>query len=199
VERHTLRGRWRAGGQPKAQRGDLALARPAGLLRLDDGPVVKDPDLAVQHAMRLVFQPFRWRKSASQVVRLVHDQGLRRPRRHRHCEPLWRTPTVAAVVTILRHPASAGTVGSGNTRLPPRPGRARAPQRRQPRADWKVTVHDRDPAYLTGEPLTRLPASLDDHSATDDRHRPRGGPRQGAAVLQGSVDCGSCGHKMVGP
>jgi DNA invertase Pin-like site-specific DNA recombinase len=197
VELHTLRGRLLAGVQQKAQRGDLALALPAGLLRLDDGQVVKDPDLAVQHAIMLVFQTFLLRKSASQVVRLLHDQGLRLPRRHRNCETLWRTPTLAAVVTILRNPAYAGTFVYGKTRMQPRPGRARAHQRRQPRADWKVTVHDRYPAYITWETFTRIQAILDDNYATYDRHRTRGVPRQGAALLQGIVYCGSCGHKMV--
>src|ERR1043166_4958251 len=37
IELHTLRGRLIAGVQQKAQRGDLALALPAGLLRQDDG------------------------------------------------------------------------------------------------------------------------------------------------------------------
>jgi DNA invertase Pin-like site-specific DNA recombinase len=143
VELHTLRGRLLAGVQQKAQRGDLALALPAGLLRLEDGQVVKAPDLAVQHASMLVFQTFLLRKSASQVVRIFHDQGLRLPRRHRNCATLWRTPTVAAVVTIVRNPAYAGTLVYGKPRMQPRPGGARAHQRRQPRTDWKIPVHDR--------------------------------------------------------
>ena len=110
IELHTLRGRLIAGVQQKAQRGDLALALPAGLLRQDDGVVVKDPDRAVQHAIGLVFQTCLARRSASQVVRLFRDQGLRLPRRHRHCATVWRTPTVAAVRAIVRHPAYAGTL-----------------------------------------------------------------------------------------
>jgi DNA invertase Pin-like site-specific DNA recombinase len=197
VELHTLRGRLLAGVQQKAQRGDLALALPAGLLRLEDGRVVKDPDLAVQHAITLVFQTFLMRKSASQVVRVFHDPGLRLPRRHRNCATIWRTPTVAAVVTIWRNPAYAGTFVYGKTRMQPRPSGARAHQIRRPQADWKVMVHDRYPAYITWETFTRIQAILDDNSATYDRHRTRGVPRQGAALLQGIVYCGSCGHKMV--
>src|SRR2546426_6557501 len=110
VELHTLRGRLIAGVQQKAQRGDLALALPAGLLRQEDGGVVKDPDRAVQHAITFVFHTFLARKAASQVGRLLRDQGLRLPRRHRNCETVWRTPTVAAVIAILRNPAYAGTL-----------------------------------------------------------------------------------------
>src|SRR5215467_7146003 len=197
VELHTLRGRLIAGVQQKAQRGDLALALPAGLLRQDDGGVVKDPDRAVQHAITLVFQTFLERKSASQVVRQFRDQGLRLPRRHRNCETVWRTPTVAAVIAILRNPAYAGafSYGKRQTQVPPAGGRPR--QRRVPRAEWKVLMHDRYPAYVTWDTFTRVAALLDDNYGAYEHNRRRGVPRQGAALLQGLVYCGRCGHKMM--
>ena len=100
--------------QQKAQRGDLALALPAGLLRQDDGGVVKIPTEPC--SMRLAGLPdLLERRSASQVVRLFREQGLRLPRRHRNCETVWRTPTVAAVIAILRNPAYAGTFAYGKT------------------------------------------------------------------------------------
>jgi DNA invertase Pin-like site-specific DNA recombinase len=197
VELHTLRGRLIAGVQQKAQRGDLALALPAGLLRQEDGGVVTDPDRAVQHAITLVFDTFLARKAASQVVRLLRDQGLRLPRRHRNCETVWRTPTVAAVIAILRNPAYAGTFVYGKTRTQVPPGGGRPQQRRLPLAEWKVIVHDRYPAYVTWETFTRIQAILDDNYAAYAHNQRRGVPRQGAALLQGLVYCGSCGHKMV--
>jgi Recombinase/Recombinase zinc beta ribbon domain len=197
VELHTLRGRLIAGVQQKAQRGDLALALPAGLLRQEDGGVVTDPDRAVQHAITLVFDTFLARKAASQVVRLLRAQGLRLPRRHRNCETVWRTPTVAAVIAILRHPAYAGTFVYGKTRTQVPLGGGRPQQRRLPLAEWKVIVHDRYPAYVTWETFTRIQAILDDNYAAYAHNQRRGVPRQGAALLQGLVYCGSCGHKMV--
>jgi hypothetical protein len=197
VELHTLRGRLIAGVQQKAQRGDLALALPAGLLRHDDGGVGKDPDRAVQHAITLVFQTFLERKSASQVVRLLRDQGLRLPRRHRNRDPVWRTPTVAAVIAILRNPAYAGTFAYGKTQTQVPPGGGRPQQRRRPLSEWKVIVHDRYPAYVTWETFERIEAILDDNYAAYEHNRRRGVPRQGAARLQGIVYCGRCGHKMA--
>jgi hypothetical protein len=192
-----LRGRLIAGVQQKAQRGDLALALPAGLLRQDDGVVVKDPDRAVQHAIGLVFQTFLERRSASQVVRLFRDQGLRLPRRHRNCETVWRTPTVAAVIALLRHPAYAGTFAYGKTQSQVLPGGGRPQQRRQPLCQWKVIVHDRYPAYITWETFERIQAIVEDNYATYEQNKRRGIPRPGAALLQGLVYCGRCGHKMV--
>jgi DNA invertase Pin-like site-specific DNA recombinase len=197
VELHTLRGRLIAGVQQKAQRGDLALALPAGLLRQDDGVVVKDPDRAVQHAITLVFQTFLERRSASQVVRLLRDQGLRLPRRHRNRETVWRSPTVAAVIAILRNPAYAGTFAYGKTQTQVPPGGGRPQQRRRPLAEWKVIVHDRYPAYVTWETFARIAALLDDNYAAYEHNRRRGVPRHGAALLQGIVYCGRCGHKMM--
>src|SRR5262252_811307 len=197
VELHTLRGRLIAGVQQKAQRGDLALALPAGLLRQEDGDVVKDPDRAVQHAITCVFHTFLERRAASQVVRLLRDQGLRLPRRHRNCETVWRTPTVAAVIAILRNPAYAGTFVYGKTRMQGQPGSGRSQQRRLPLSAWKVIVHDRYPAYVTWETFTRIQAMLDDNYAAYAHNQRRGVPRQGAALLQGIVYCGRCGHKMA--
>jgi DNA invertase Pin-like site-specific DNA recombinase len=197
VELHTLRGRLLAGVQPKAQRGDLALALPVGLLRQEDGRVVKDPDLTVQHTLTLVFQTFLARQSVSQVVRVLREQGLRLPRRHRNCETSWRTPTVAAVMAILRHPAYTGTFVYGKTRTQPQPGRARPPQRRLAPAEGKVMVPNRYPAYITWETFERIQAILEANYAAYEHNRRRGVPRHGAALLQGLVYCGICGHKMV--
>ena len=197
VALHTFRGRLIAGVQQKAQRGALALALPAGLLRQDDGRVVTDPDRAVQHAMTLVFQTFLERRAASQVVRLLREQGLRLPRRQRNCATVWRTPTVAAVIAILRHPAYAGTFASGKTQTQMPLGGGRPRQRRRPPAQWKVIVHDRDPASGTWATFERLQAPLDDNDAAYAHNQRRGVPRQGAALLHGLVYCGRCGHKMA--
>lgn len=157
----------------------------------------KEPDVAVQHTLALVFQMFLARQSVSHVVRLLREQGRRLPRRHRNCETVWRTPTVAAVLAILRNPASTGPCGYGKTRTQPQPGRARPRQRRLPQAEWKVMVPNRYPAYITWEPFERMQAILEANYAAYEHHRRRGVPRQGAALLQGMVYCGICGHKMV--
>jgi len=151
----------------------------------------------VQHALTLVFQTFLERRAASQVVRLLRDQGLRLPRRHRNCETVWRTPTVAAVIAILRNPAYAGTFVYGKTQMQVQPGSGRPQQRRLPLAEWKVIVHDRYPAYVTWETFARMQAILDDNYAAYAHNQRRGVPRQGAALLQGIVYCGRCGHKMT--
>jgi DNA invertase Pin-like site-specific DNA recombinase len=165
VELQTLRGRLLAGVPPQAQRGDLALARPVGLLRQEDGRVVKDPDLTGPHPLPPVVQTCLARQSVSQGVRVLREQGLRLPRRHRNGETRWRPPTVAAVLAIVRQPAYPGTVVYGTTRTPPPPGRARPPPRRLAPAAWTGMVPNRYPASMTWETFARLQAILEANDA----------------------------------
>ena len=58
MELHTIRARMTAGLLNKAQRGDLALPLPVGLVRDTDGQVRKDPNLEIQARIELVFTSF---------------------------------------------------------------------------------------------------------------------------------------------
>src|SRR3954467_15045319 len=68
---------------------------------------------------------------------------------------------------------------------------------RCPMAEWKVVVKDRYPAYVGWEDFERIQAMLRDNHAAYARNQTRGVPREGAALLQGSLWCGRCGHKMT--
>lgn len=198
VELHTLRGRLIAGVQNKAQRGELALALPVGFLRLEDGRVVKDPNLQIQHTIDLIFRTFLERRSANKVLQHLRQQGLRIPRRHRNTETVWRTPTAAAVVSILRNPAYAGAFVYGRTKTVRslETGRPRSQHRRHDMSEWGVVVQDRYPSYISWETFQHIQSTLTDNFAEYSRNRSRGVPREGAALLQGLIYCGECGHKM---
>jgi DNA invertase Pin-like site-specific DNA recombinase len=197
VELHTLRGRLIAGVQNKARRGELALALPVGLLRLEDGRVVKDPNLQVQQALELVFKTFLELGSACKVVRNFREHGLRVPRRHRNRDTIWREATVAGVLAILKNPAYAGAFVYGKTRSVRTSGSARPFERRRDMSEWTVIVKERYPAYITWETYERIQATIQQNHAEYDRNRTRGVPREGKALLQGMVYCGECGHKML--
>src|SRR5918993_3684422 len=55
LELHTIRSRLTAGLLAKAERGELALTLPIGLVRDPSGVVIRDPDMAVQERLQLVF------------------------------------------------------------------------------------------------------------------------------------------------
>jgi len=197
VELHTLRGRLTAGLLSKAERGELALMLPAGLERDTAGVVTKDPNLEVQQRLSLVFARFLELGSVGKVIRSFRDHALTVPRRDRFGDIAWRTPTASMLTGILKNPAYAGAFVYGRTRS----CHATYPNgklitARCPMTDWKIVVKDRYPAYLDWQSFEQVQAMLRDNHAEYQRNYTRGMPREGAAVLQGIVWCGQCGHKM---
>jgi DNA invertase Pin-like site-specific DNA recombinase len=197
-ELHTIRARMTAGLLNKAARGDLALTLPTGLERDAQGHVHKDANLEVQARILVVLTTFLQRRSASKVLQFFNAHGLRLPRRDHFGEVVWKRPTVAAILAILKHPAYAGAFTYGRTRTV-RPGMTpgRAATKRLPRTQWRLRVHDKYPAYISWETFEQIQAMLTDNYAADDRNKSRGIPRPGKALLHGLVYCGACGHKMV--
>ena len=108
VELHTIRARLTAGILSKAQRGELGLTLPVGLIRDELGVVHKDPNREVQDRIDLIFQSFLRLKSACKVLRMCNEQGLYIPRRDRFGDITWRKPSVAAIISMLKNPAYAG-------------------------------------------------------------------------------------------
>jgi DNA invertase Pin-like site-specific DNA recombinase len=198
LELHTLRIRLTAGILNKAQRGELALGLPTGLVRDASGQVFKHPNLEVQSRLELVFDTFLKQKSASKVLRFFKDHDLTIPRKDGQGDIHWRAATEAAICCILKHPAYAGAYVYGRTRSIPRPGTGKKNlQKHLPRKQWKVCIRDKYPAYISWETYERIEAMMQDNSSLYDRNKRRGVPRPGKALLHGIVYCGECGHKMV--
>ena len=198
LELHTLRARLTAGLLNKAQRGELALRLPIGLVREATGRVVKDPNREVQDRLALVFSTFLERRSASKVLQYFNQHALTLPRPDRFGDLIWKKPTVAAILEILKNPAYAGAFVYGRTRtLAAGPGRGDKRTQRLPMEQWKIRVPNVYSAYLPWETFERIQAMLHDNYAEYDRNKSRGIPRPGAALLHGIVYCGECGHKMV--
>jgi DNA invertase Pin-like site-specific DNA recombinase len=198
LELHTIRARMTAGILTKAQRGELALTLPVGFVREPHGLVSKDPNLEVQSRLRLVFDTFLQRRSASKVLRTLNEQCLTLPRRDRFGAVVWRRPSVSAILSILKHPAYAGAFTYGRTRtIRSGPGPHQARQHPLPQDEWKVCVKDKYPAYISWQTYEQIQAMLKDNYAAYDRNKTRGVPRPGKALLHGLVACGACGHKMV--
>ena len=198
VELHTLRGRLTAGLLSKAERGELALLLPAGLVRGAQGVVTKHPDREVQERIGLVFATFLELGSVGKVLRSLRGRTLAVPRLDRFGEVVWRTPTDGMIAAILKNPAYAGAFVYGRTRSRQATyASGKLITTRRPMAEWKVVVKDRYPAYVRWADFERIQAMLRDNHAEYARNQTRGVPRDGAALLQGSVWCGRCGHKMT--
>jgi DNA invertase Pin-like site-specific DNA recombinase len=101
AELHALQLRLTAGRQRQIERGAYRQHLPTGFVRLDDGRVVKDPDLQIQRTITRVLERFATLQSCQQVLRSLRADGLLLPRRQvaglQAGELLWKRPTYAAV------------------------------------------------------------------------------------------------------
>lgn len=200
LELHTIKARLQAGLLNKARRGDLALSLPVGLVRDLAGRVVFHPDEEVRERIAFAFATLMRVKSVHGVVRDMAAARLLLPRRERgrnDAAVVWRRPTAAAIASLLRNPAYAGTYAYGRTRFGPRvPG---GPKRKHPLAPehWQVMIPDKYPAYIDRKTFDTIQTLLHDNYLDYQRRQSRGVARAGAALLQGLVYCGHCGRKMT--
>ena len=171
---------------------------PTGLVRNGQGKGLKMPHQEAQARLALVFETFLPCRSASRVVDEFHRHALLLPRRDRLGDLVWKAPRVAAVLSMLTHPASAGAFTYGRTRTIRREAAQRRPSlTRLPQAEWRICIPNVYPASSSWETYLQIQAMLKDHHAEYDRNTTRGMPRPGKALVHGLVYCGACGHTMV--
>src|SRR5262245_61002336 len=165
LELHTIKARLHAGLINKARRGDLAQSLPVGLLRDLSGRVIKHPDQEVRERIDFIFATFLRVRSVHGTVRELAAARLLVPRRERGRDEgavVWRRPTAAALSSMLRNPAYAGTFVYGRTWFLPRvPG---GPSRKHPLPpeQWQFMVPDRYPAYIDRDTYAAIQAVLRD-------------------------------------
>lgn len=196
LELHTLRGRLTAGILSKAERGELALTLPTGLVRLDEGHVVLHPDQEVRDRLALVFDTLLEKKSLAKLVRHFLQHDLKIPRCDRLGEIVWKRATVANVGSTVKNPAYAGAFVYGRTRSEKAENTGKNRQRPRPMDAWRIIVRDKYPAYISWETFERIHQMLRDNHAEYNRNKTRGVPRDGQALLHGILYCGECGHKL---
>jgi len=154
-ELHTIRSRLNAGLLNKAARGDLRLALPIGLIRQADGLVLMDPNQEIQDRISLVFSTFLRVKSASSVLRFFREHQFGLPRPDRFGDLIWKEPSLAAILQILKNPAYAGAFAYGRSQTG-RDGAGKSTTRRLPFGKWKIVVKDKYPAYISWQTFERI-------------------------------------------
>jgi len=195
LELHTIRARLTAGILSKAERGELGLTLPTGLVRTD-GVVTKHPSAEVRQRIDLVFATFLEQHSVAQTVRWFIKHELRLPRRDRHGDIRWKRATAASISSFLNNPAYAGAAAYGRSRWKESGNTGRMQQRKLPPQQWRYCVQGKYPEYISWDAFERIQTMLRDNYAEYARNKTRGVPREGKALLHGIVYCGECGHKM---
>jgi len=197
LELYSIRSRMTAGLMNKAQRGELALKLPTGLVRDEQEVVHKDPNQEVQHKIQIIFDTFLRLGSASKVLRYFNQQHLKIPRRDHYNNLNWKAPSIAAILSTLKNPAYAGAFVYGRRKsIPQKKNPHKKFQHHQPMDQWKIIVKDKYPAYISWTTFEKIQSMLKDNYAEYDRNKSRGVPRPGTVLLQGIIYCGKCGHKM---
>src|SRR5947207_1158237 len=196
VELHVMAGRLQAAKRAAAARGELRTPLPVGYVH-DAGEVVIDPDAEVQAAIADVFAGFATTGSAYGVVAVF--AGRRFPLRAYGGawagQLRWGHLTHARVVGVLKNPAYAGAYVHGrygSRRSVDEVGTVRTMMFERPRAEWPVLIKDHHEGYITSAGYLANEAKLA-ANRTNTGARP---PREGCALCQGIITCGSCGKPM---
>ena len=201
VELHVMAGRLQEAKRAAAARGELRTPLPVGYVHDEHGEpghdVLIDPDAEVQAAIADVFAGFAATGSAYGVVAVF--AGRRFPLRAYGGawagQLRWGRLTHARVVGVLKNPAYAGAYVHGryaSRRSLDEDGTVHTALFERPRAEWPVLIKDHHDGYITWAGYLANEARLA-ANRTNAGARP---PREGCALCQGIIACGSCGKPM---
>jgi DNA invertase Pin-like site-specific DNA recombinase len=198
AELHLLAGRLHGAKQAAAGRGALRFPLPVGYVYDEARATVLDPDEEIQAAVRDLFAAFTATGSAYGVVGAFAERRV--PRRAYGGAwagaVRWGRLTHGRVLGILANPAYAGAYVFGRYRsrrtLTP-DGTIRTKLISLPLPEWAVLIRDHHPGYISWETYLanreRVAAHCTHHGARPER--------EGRALCQGIVRCGSCGRGMT--
>ncbi|MGH3405987.1 MAG: recombinase family protein [Streptosporangiaceae bacterium] len=197
-ELHVMAQRLHANKRAAAGRGELRTPLPVALARDEAGDVVTGPDAGVQAAIRDVFAAFAACGSAYGAVAAF--KGRKFPLRAYGGawagQLRWGRLTHARVLGILKNPGYAGAYvfGRYSSRRTAGPGgTVHTTIAERPRAEWPVLIKDHHEGYITWADYLANEAKLAaNHTAAGARP-----PREGTALCQGIISCGSCGKPVV--
>ena len=200
AELHFIRARLRGGIVSKARRGELITPLPAGLAYDAAGHVILDPDTAVRGAVAHLFATFAATGSATACVKAFNTAGLSFPWRHRagprKGELDWKPLAHHVVLRILHNPRYAGAFTFGRHRDIKLPG-GKLSRTVLPREEWISFIPGAHPGYITLDQYDANRAQLTANAAAHGQDRTAGPPREGPALLQGIIICGTCGLRMT--
>ena len=128
-------------------------------------------------------------------MKAFNTAGLSFPWRHRagprKGEIDWKPLAHHVVLRVLHNPRYAGAFTYGRHRDVTRPGSCLAPCCH--REEWISFIPGAHPGYVTLEQYDANRARLTASAAAHGRDRAAGPPREGPALLQGIIVCGTAG------
>jgi DNA invertase Pin-like site-specific DNA recombinase len=199
AELHIMKSRLVAGAHHKAEKGELYMKLPVGLVADPDGKAVLDPDQGVQQSMRSLFEKFSELGSVRKVFRWMLENSIKMPRREGKglfSKVVWRAPTYPALQYVFQNPRYAGAYVFGRSEryLRVENGEPRCYSRKVPPEKWRVVIQGAHPGYLTWEEFMKNRDRIRQNYLGTGKGR--GAPGRGAALLQGLIRCGRCANRV---
>ncbi len=203
AELHYFHGRLQKCKLNKARKGELRTPLPVGFC-YHDNRIVLDPDQEVQGAVGLAFSTFREMGTAYAVVRHFSKCNLQFPKRAYggawDGKLIWGRLTYSRVCGILKNPTYAGAYVYGRYRsakeISP-DGDVHVVARAMPLDSWLVNIQDHHESYITWEEFIENRQLLEANRTNGEATLVSGPAREGAALFQGLLLCGLCGHRLT--
>ncbi len=198
AELHILKARLLGGVLNKAERGELKLPLPVGLVYDHDQKVMFDPDQQVQSTLRRFFDTFHRAGSAWATVQAFRKEGLKFPKRGQagSGEIIWQELTEAMALDTLHNPRYAGAYCFGRSRHW-KDAQGKCHSKDLPLEQWRYVLKDAHPGYLTWDQFLANDALLRKNRQVVAGQRSYGTAREGPSLLQGLAVCGRCGRMMT--
>jgi excisionase family DNA binding protein len=199
VEIDTIRKRLLEAAVKKAERGELKLKLPVGLVYGPDGEVQLDPDENVQQTVFSVLGKFSELGTARKVFGWMLENGIKIPRRigtGLFSEVRWQEPDYRAVLILVKNPRYAGAYvrGRTETKVKIHEGEPKQFRRAVSLEDWKIVIPKAHVGYISWEEYLSNQERLKEN--TSRRPGARGAPGRGEALLAGLIRCGKCSFRM---
>jgi DNA invertase Pin-like site-specific DNA recombinase len=204
AELHFLHARLQGGKLNKAKKGELRFPVPVGLCYDEQGRIVMDPDAEVRAAVGLVFRLFRETGSAFGVMQRFAESGLPFPKRSYggawDGKIIWGRLTHSRVLGMLKNPSYAGMYVFGRyqyrRQISPEGGVHKRTQA-VAMSDWRVSLKEHHEGYITLEEFFKNQERLEKNRTNAEETLLAGPAREGLALLQGLLLCGTCGHALT--
>jgi DNA invertase Pin-like site-specific DNA recombinase len=204
AELHFLHARLQGGKLNKAKKGELRFPVPVGLCYDEQGRITLDPDAEVRGAVSFVFRLFHETGSAFGVVQRFAESGLRFPKRSYggawDGKIIWGRLTHSRVLSILKNPSYAGMYVFGRYRyrrqISPEGGVQKRIQA-VAMSDWRVSLKEHHEGYITLEEFLKNQERLEKNRTNSEATLLAGPAREGLALLQGLLLCGTCGRAVT--
>jgi len=182
----------------------LRFPLPVGYCYDEHGGIIPDPDEEVRAAVELVFRLFRDTGSAYAVVQRFLENGLRFPKRAYggawNGQLLWGRLAHSRVLSILKNPCYAGMYVFGRYQYRQQitaAGEIRKRMQAAARPDWRVSLKEHHEGYISWEEFDKNAERLEKNRTNGDETMLSGPAREGLALLQGMLLCGSCGRSLT--